>query len=149
MHEIANAVDQTNREVATRFDFKGSDAKVEMVEGGLSLEGENEFQLDQMMSILETKLAKRKVDINALDPGEVQESNRRARRPITLRQGIDKELARRIVKQVKESKLKAQASVQGEQVRVTGKKRDDLQQVIALLKEQKFDQPLQFINFRD
>jgi len=149
MHEIANAVDQTNREVATRFDFKGSDAKVEMVEGGLSLEGENEFQLDQMMSILETKLAKRKVDINALDPGEVQESNRRARRPITLRQGIDKELARRIVKQVKESKLKARASVQGEQVRVTGKKRDDLQQVIALLKEQKFDQPLQFINFRD
>lgn len=149
MHEITNAVDQTNREVATRFDFKGSDARVEMVEGGLSLEGENEFQLDQMMSILETKLAKRKVDINALDPGEVQESNRRARRPITLRQGIDKELARRIVKQVKESKLKAQASVQGEQVRVTGKKRDDLQQIIALLKEQKFEQPLQFINFRD
>ncbi|MDZ7752347.1 MAG: YajQ family cyclic di-GMP-binding protein [Gammaproteobacteria bacterium] len=149
MHEITNAVDQTNREVATRFDFKGSDARVEMVEGGLSLEGENEFQLDQMMSILETKLAKRKVDINALDPGEVQESNRRARRPITLRQGIDKELARRIVKQVKESKLKVQASVQGEQVRVTGKKRDELQQIIALLKEQKFDQPLQFINFRD
>ncbi len=149
MHEITNAVDQTNREVATRFDFKGSDARVEMAEGGLSLEGENEFQLDQMMSILETKLAKRKVDINALDPGEVQESNRRARRPITLRQGIDKELARRIVKQIKESKLKAQASVQGEQVRVTGKKRDDLQQIIALLKEQKYDQPLQFINFRD
>lgn len=149
MHEITNAVDQTNREVATRFDFKGSDARVEMVEGSLSLEGENAFQLDQMMSILETRLAKRKVDINTLEPGEVQESNRRARRPITLRQGIDKELARRIVKLVKESRLKVQASVQGEQVRVTGKKRDELQQIIALLKEQKFDQPLQFINFRD
>ena len=149
MHEVTNAVDQANREIASRFDFKGSDARVVLEEDGMVLEGQSAFQLDQMLAILESKLARRKVDLDSLDPGEVQESINRARRPVALRQGIDKDLARRIVKAVKDSRLKVQAAVQGDQVRVTGKKRDDLQQVIALLKEQKADRPLQFVNFRD
>ncbi|OQW91979.1 MAG: YajQ family cyclic di-GMP-binding protein [Beggiatoa sp. IS2] len=148
-HELANAVDQTNREVGTRFDFKDADARVESTESTLTLHAENEFQLRQMQDILYKKLAKRNVDIAALEVGQPEIQNRRARLLITVKQGIDKELAKKIVKLVKEGKLKVQASVQGEQVRITGKKRDDLQQVIALLREQELDLPLQFTNFRD
>lgn len=148
-HELANAVDQTNREVSTRFDFKGADAKVEQTEKELVLHAENEFQLQQMQDVLHLKLAKRGIDIIALSAGEPLLQNRRARMTITIKQGIDSEMAKKIVKLVKESKIKAQASIQGEQVRITGKKRDDLQEVIALLREAKLELPLQFNNFRD
>lgn len=148
-HELDNAVDQTNREVATRFDFKGVDATVRREDKVLVLEADSAFQLDQMLDILHKKMVKRGVDIACLEAGDVEESGRRARRRITVRQGIDKELAKRIVKLVKDSKLKVQAAVQGEQVRVTGKSRDDLQAVIALLREAKLDLPLQYVNFRD
>jgi uncharacterized protein YajQ (UPF0234 family) len=148
-HELSNAIDQTNREVSTRFDFRGSDAKVEQTEKELVLHAENEFQLQQMQDILHIKLAKRGIDIMALSVGEPILQNRRARLSITIKQGIDTETARKIVKLIKDSKMKVQASIQGEQVRVTGKKRDDLQEVIALLRETKLELPLQFNNFRD
>ena len=148
-HELTNAVDQTNREISNRFDFKGSDAKVEQDNYQLTLHGESEFQLNQIMDILTTKMAKRGIDIDCLDPGKVEESGRRARQNVTVRQGIDQDTARALVKIVKEAKLKVQASIQGEKVRVTGKKRDDLQRVIATVKEAGVGLPLQYINFRD
>jgi len=148
-HELTNAVDQTNREVATRFDFKGADAKIEQTQEQLILHAENEFQLQQMTDILYQKMAKRKVDISALEHGQPEIQNRRARLTMTVRQGIDKELAKTITKIVKDSKLKVQTTIQGEQMRVNGKKRDELQQVIALLREKDLGLPLQFINFRD
>ncbi|WP_455216717.1 YajQ family cyclic di-GMP-binding protein [Kaarinaea lacus] len=149
MHELTNAVDQANREVNTRFDFKGSDAKFEQSDAELTLTAQSEFQLEQMMDILEKKMVKRGVDISSLDAGEPETTNMRARQKVTVRQGIDKELAKKIVKIVKDTKLKVQSAVQGDQVRVTGKKRDDLQQVMAMLKEQKLGLPLQYTNFRD
>jgi uncharacterized protein YajQ (UPF0234 family) len=148
-HELANAVDQTNRELSTRFDFKGTDARVEHDDLLLTLHAPSSFQLDQIYDILTTKMAKRGVDIAFLEPGEETEANQRARRTVTVRRGIDQPLAKRIQKRIKESKLKVQASVQGDQVRVTGKKRDDLQAVIALLRDADIEQPLQFENFRD
>jgi uncharacterized protein YajQ (UPF0234 family) len=149
MHELVNAVDQCNREVSTRFDFKGSDAKVEQKERELTLTAQNEFQLQQMMDILQMKMVKRGIDIACLEIGEPETANLRSRQQVTVRQGIDKELAKKITKIIKDSKLKVQAAIQGEQVRVTGKKRDDLQDAIALLKEQKLGMPLQYTNFRD
>jgi uncharacterized protein YajQ (UPF0234 family) len=149
LHELSNAVDQTNREISTRFDFKGTDAKVDYSEDSLMLQAETEFQLDQIQTILHKKLAKRKVDINSLEAGKLEIQNLRARLPMTVKQGIDKEIAKKIVKAIKNTKLKVQASIQGEQVRATGKKRDDLQEIMALLREQDFGLPLQFINFRD
>ena len=148
-HELTNAVDQANREISNRFDFKGSDAKVEQSENGLTMEAENEFQLDQIFTVLNQKLAKRGLDISSLERQGVESSNLRARQKLVLKEGIDKELAKKIVKLVKESKMKVQASIQGEQVRITGKKRDDLQQAISLIKEAGLDQPLQYTNFRD
>ncbi len=148
-HELSNAVDQANREINTRFDFKGSDAKIEETKEGLTLEAESEFQLDQMMTILNQKLVKRGLDIQSLEKQGVESSNMRARQKLLLKEGIDKELAKKIVKLVKESKMKVQASIQGEQVRITGKKRDDLQQAMALIKGAGLEQPLQFTNFRD
>jgi uncharacterized protein YajQ (UPF0234 family) len=149
LHEAANAVDQSNREVGTRFDFKGSGARYELKEAVVTLRAENEFQLQQMLDILQPKLAKRGVDIACLkiDPPKV--SGKAASQVVTLRQGIDAALAKEIVKLVKDSKLKVQAAIQGEQVRVTGKKRDDLQDAIALLRKAELDLPLQFTNFRD
>lgn len=148
-HEVNNAVDQANREIGARFDFKGADAKVEFVDGKLNLEAQSEFQIDQMRDILEKKLAKRGVDIAALKPDKVEESGSRAKQKIEVRQGIDQDTARKIVKLIKESKMKVQASIQGDQVRVTGKKRDDLQDAIALLKKSAIGLPLQYQNFRD
>lgn len=148
-HELTNAVDQTNREIGTRFDFKGSDAKVEQSEDGVTLEAENEFQLDQIITVLHQKLAKRGLDIQSMEKQGVETSNLRARQKLLLKEGIDKELAKKIVKLVKESKMKVQASIQGDQVRITGKKRDDLQQAIALIKDAGLGQPLQYTNFRD
>ncbi len=148
-HELTNAVDQTNREIGTRFDFKGSNARVEEGSDGLTLEAENEFQLEQIITMLNQKLAKRGLDIASLEKQGVESSNLRARQKLLLKEGIDKELGKKIVKLIKESKMKVQASIQGEQVRITGKKRDDLQQAMALLKGAGLEQPVQFTNFRD
>lgn len=148
-HELTNAVDQANREIGTRFDFKGSDATIEETKEGLTLEAQSEFQLEQMMTVLNQKLVKRGLDIQSLEKQKVESSNLRARQKLLVKEGIEKELAKQIVKLVKESKIKVQASIQGEQVRITGKNRDDLQQAIALLKGAGLDQPLQFTNFRD
>lgn len=149
MQEVRNAVDQANREISTRFDFKGSDARVEQTEDTLTLHASSEFQVDQVMDILLNKLAKRGVDIACLDKGKVEVAGVKARQAVTLRQGINAELAKKIVKLIKDSKIKVQVSIQGEQVRVSGKKRDDLQETIALLRQTKLDLPLQYTNFRD
>ncbi len=149
-HELHNAVDQVNREVGNRFDFKGSDARVELADGVMKVEAENEFQIQQMEPIIYSKLAKRTIDTRCLDKGEIEIRGRRAYQTIKVRQGVDTDLARKIVKMVKEMKLKVQAAIQGDQVRVTGKKRDDLQQVMSMLKaSEKIDLPLQYTNFRD
>ena len=148
-HELTNAVDQCNREVSNRFDFKGSNSRVEHNENLLTLIAPAEFQIKQITDILQTKLSKRGIDIACLDFSDIQESNNEARQIVTVKEGIDKELARKIVKIIKSSKLKVQAAIQGEQVRITGKKRDDLQDAIALLKEQSIELPLQYTNFRD
>lgn len=149
MQEVRNAVDQSNREIGTRFDFKGIDAAFESSENEITLRGEQEFHLSQMLDILRQKLAKRGVDVASLDvkPPEVNLSN--ARQKVVVRQGIESDLAKRIVKDIKASKVKVQAQIQGDQVRVTGKKRDELQEIIALLRKGDFGLPLQFTNFRD
>lgn len=149
LHEAANAVDQSNREVGTRFDFKGTGAKYEQKEALITLIAQNDFQLKQMLDILHAKLTKRGIDIACLKVDEPQIAGREARQAVTLRQGIDQPLAKKIVQLIKDSKMKVQASIQGEQVRITGKKRDDLQEVIALLRKNNLDLPVQFTNFRD
>jgi len=149
MHELTNAVDQANREVGNRFDFKGTNSKIEQAEAEISLISESDFQVQQILDILQNKMVKRGIDIGCLDIQEPVTTGKEVRQKVIARQGIDKDLARKIVKQVKETKLKVQAAIQGEQVRVTGKKRDELQQIIALLKELKQKLPLQYTNFRD
>ncbi|HEC17449.1 MAG TPA: YajQ family cyclic di-GMP-binding protein [Sedimenticola sp.] len=149
LQEVRNAVDQANREIGTRFDFKGVDAKFELSGAEITLRAEVEFQLQQMMDILEKKLVKRKIDIGCMDIKEPETSLNAARQQVIIRQGIDTDTCKKIVKAIKAAKLKVQAQIQGERVRVTGKKRDDLQQVIALLRESDFGLPLQYINFRD
>ena len=150
LHEVSNALDQANREVGNRFDFKGVDASFELVGKDLiQLRAEAEFQLHQMLDILRGKLVKRGVDTRSIAEGAVEISGSTANMPLSLRQGIESDLARELVKLVKTAKLKVQASIQGDQVRVAGKKRDDLQNVIALVKEAKPDLPLQYVNFRD
>lgn len=149
LQEVRNAVDQANREVGTRYDFKGVDAKFEQTEADIKLTAEVEFQLNQMMDILRQKLVKRKVDIASMDIKEPETTLNAARQHVLIKQGIDTDTAKKIVKNIKGSKIKVQAQIQGEQVRVSGKKRDDLQQVIALLKESDYGLPLQFSNFRD
>ncbi len=148
-HELTNAVDQANREITNRFDFKGSNARFELTEAVIILIAPSDFQVKQMSDILQNKMAKRQLDIRALEFGEVSSNLSEAKQEVTVKQGIDKELAKKLGKLIKDQKLKVQTSVQGEQVRVTGKKRDDLQTTIAFLKEQKLDLPLQFENFRD
>jgi uncharacterized protein YajQ (UPF0234 family) len=149
MHEVTNAVDQANREVTTRFDFKGSDAKFTLEEAVVTMHAASEFQLRQMLDILRGKLAKRKIDLTCLQIDDVVESGKTARQVVTLRHGIDAPLAKQIVKRIKDAKLKVQASIQGDKVRVAGKKKDDLQEVIGFLREEKWELPLQFENFRD
>jgi cyclic-di-GMP-binding protein len=148
-HEVANAVDQANREVDTRFDFKGSGAKFELADFVVSLEAPAEFQLKQMIDILTQKLAKRGIDVACMKVEEPEIALNKARQKVALKHGIESDMARKIVKLVKDAKLKVQSQVQGDQVRVTGKKRDDLQEVIALLKKAELGLPLQFTNFRD
>ena len=147
--ELTNAVDQANREISNRFDFKGTNSKIEQKDEQLTLIAPSEFQVTQIKDILHIKLSKREIDIRCLDAGKITESINEARQEIVVRQGINKELAKKIVKIIKETKIKVQGSIQGEQVRVTGKKRDDLQNVIELLKKQEIELPLQFENFRD
>lgn len=148
-HEITNAADQTNREVSNRFDFKGSDARVEQAGQVLTVHADNEFQLRQVIDILHMRIAKRGIDIAALAEGEVLSSGNKVRLEITVRQGIDQDTARQLVTQIKAGKLRVQTSIQGDKLRVSGKKRDDLQNVISNLKESSTDLPLQYINFRD
>jgi cyclic-di-GMP-binding protein len=149
MHEVSNAVDQTNREIANRYDFKGADANILRENAVLTLHAQAAFQLKQMMDILAQRLAKRGVDVGCMEEGKVEETGKKAKQTVTIRHGIDTDLARKIVKIVKEAKLKVQAAIQGEKVRITGKSRDDLQQVIGLLRDAKLGLPLQFENFRD
>lgn len=148
-HEANNAVDQANKEVTTRFDFKGVAASFELKEEDITLKAEVEFQLQQMSDILQSKLVKRGIDLLCLEVADPKIAGKTATQVATLKQGLEGLLARKIVKLIKDKKLKVQAAIQGEKVRVTGKKRDDLQQVIAMLKAEKFDMPLQFNNFRD
>ena len=149
LHELTNAVDQANRELANRFDFKGTGAHIERGDELLTLQAQNAFQLKQMLDILYGKLAKRAVDVASLDAGKIEERANRARQELRIRHGIDRDTARRIVKLIKDTKLKLQAAVQGEQVRVSGKHRDELQRAIVMLREAKLEIPLQFVNFRD
>jgi uncharacterized protein YajQ (UPF0234 family) len=149
MHEVSNAVDQTNREVSTRFDFKGTDSNVELSESIATVYSESEFQLEQIVQILHAKMVKRGVDIGCLETENPEGSGKSYKQQITFRQGIETPMARNIVKTIKNKKLKVQAAIQGDQVRVTGKKRDDLQSVIAMFKQEDLGLPLQYINFRD
>jgi hypothetical protein len=148
--EVRNAVDQTNKEVSTRFDFKGSDARVEIAEKTLTLFADNEFQLSQVADILTGKLTKRGVDVRSLKYGDVEKiSGNKVKQVLTVRVGIEQELAKKVVRLIKDSKMKVQASIQGDAVRVSGTKRDDLQAAIALVKKSITDYPVQFGNFRD
>jgi len=149
--EVKNAVEQTNKEVGTRFDFKGSDARVEQAELVLTVFADNEFQLNQVQDILNGRLAKRGVDIKCLEISDKIEkiSGNKVKRSCTVKVGVEIELAKKIVKLLKDSKIKAQASIQGDTVRVSGKNRDDLQTAIAFVKKSITDFPLQYQNFRD
>jgi len=147
--EVTNAVDQSNREVGTRFDFKGSNAKFELEDNKVTMRAPNDFQLKQMLDILRERLARRNVDVRCLQVDSPQVNVSEAWQIVTIRQGIEAELARKIVKISKGGKLKVQAAIQGDKVRVTGKKRDELQQVIGMLKESDIDMPLQYTNYRD
>jgi uncharacterized protein YajQ (UPF0234 family) len=150
MHEVNNALDQSNREVGTRFDFKGVDARFKLANPEeIELSAQAEFQIQQMLDILKGKLIKRGVDVKSLDPGKVVEAGQRATMIVKVQQGIESDTARKIVKMVKETKIKVQTAIQGDKLRVSGKKRDDLQQVIAMLKDVSLDIPLQYNNFRD
>ncbi len=148
-HELANAVDQANREVANRFDFKGTDSGFDLDGYTIELRSGSEFQLEQMLDILRNKLTRRGIDIACLEIDEARQAGREARQTVRVRHGLEAELARDIVKRIKAGKFKVQAAIQGEQVRVSGKKRDELQAVIALLREAPIAMPLQFTNFRD
>ena len=149
MHELTNAVDQAGREISQRFDFKGVDAKFELKDNVVTLHAQHEFQIEQMLDMLRNKLAKRKIDVNALKVEPVESIGMRAHQKVTVQQGVETEVAKKIQKHVKELKFKVQVSIQGEKLRVTGNKRDDLQAVIANLRQQSFGLPLQFNNFRD
>ena len=148
-HEVTNAVDQSNREITTRFDFKGTNSQFLLDDNSVNLTSESEFQLQQMLDILKQKLAKRGVNVGCLKAEDPDMSINEARQKIILRKGIDSDLARKLVKHIKNSKLKVQVAIQGDQLRVSGKKRDNLQTAIQLLKDLDVDLPLQYENFRD
>ncbi len=148
-HEVKNAIDQANKEIATRFDFKGTDSSVELTDDKLIMISESTFQLQQIFSVVCTKLSRRGVDVGCMDVGDAKGSGKLMRQEITLKQGLEITLAKKIVKLIKDKKLKVQAAIQGDKVRVTGKKRDDLQEVIQMLKDEKLEIPLQYDNFRD
>ncbi|WP_369602088.1 YajQ family cyclic di-GMP-binding protein [Hahella sp. SMD15-11] len=149
-HELTNAVDQANRELTTRYDFRGVEASFELQEGQIVMAAEEEFQLEQMHMMLATAMSKRKLDLRILGEPQDSKSGKQVKRAYPLKSGIDQAEAKKLVKKIKDSKIKVQASIQGDQLRVTGKKRDDLQQVIQMLREDdSVSVPLQFQNFRD
>jgi len=148
--ELRNALDQANKEVSTRFDFRGSDARVELQDKLLTLYADDDFKLKQVTDVLLGKLARRGVDVRSLEFGGVEKvSGDKVKQPVTVRVGVEQERAKKLVKLIKESKLKLQASIQGDAVRVSGAKKDELQAAIALVKKTVTDFPLQFGNFRD
>ena len=149
LHQLTNAVDQAGRIVGNRFDFKGVEASFEREERTVVITAEADFQVAQMEDMLRSALIKCEIDPGAMDCGEPQTSGKLVKETVVLRHGLDSAQCKAIVKRIKDEKMKVQAQIQGEQVRITGKKRDDLQQVIALLRDQDFGAPLQFTNFRD
>lgn len=148
--EVKNAVDQANKEIGTRFDFKGTDARIEQKERELTAFADSDFQLGQVRDVLTAKLAKRNVDIRFLDLGKIEKiGGDKVKQVLRIKNGIESDAAKKIVRLIKDSKMKVQASIQGDAVRVTGAKRDDLQAAIALLRKEVTDLPLEFNNFRD
>ena len=148
-HEVTNAVDQANREIKTRFDFRGVDAKFERKEDVVRITAEADIQLDQMIDILRAKLVKRSIDPRVMDIGDQEHVGKLLHKNIKIQEGIESLLAKKVVKMIKDKKMKVQAAIQGEKVRITGKKRDDLQRVMSMLKAEEIDTPLQYNNFRD
>lgn len=148
-HNLTNAVDQAQRLITNRFDFKGVNASFELKEYVITLTSDVEMQLDQMLDLLRPAMAKNGIDVSCLEIGQLKSAGKQVKRDVTVRTGIDKDLAKKIVALVKDKKLKVQASIQGEQVRITGKKRDDLQECIAALRAAELGMPMQFENFRD
>lgn len=149
-HEVSNAVDQANREVVTRFDFKGTDSKYIYKDQAITLQSEADFQLQQMLDILRGKLVKRGIDLGHLKPDDPELLHKKATQVLRFQHGIEQEVAKKIVKALKEQRFKVQSQIQGDQVRVTGKKRDELQAAMAFMRERQEDwAPLQFNNFRD
>jgi uncharacterized protein YajQ (UPF0234 family) len=149
IQEVVNAVDQANRELKTRFDFKGTNSSFNLDENKITIRAPEEFQIQQMFDILTGRISGRKIDIRCLQADPIQTNVNDARQLVTVHQGIETELAKNIVQIIKQRKLKVQASIQGEKVRISGKKKDILQQVISITKEANFDVPLQFENYRD
>ncbi|MEO6563249.1 MAG: YajQ family cyclic di-GMP-binding protein [Nitrosospira sp.] len=148
--EVRNAIDQVNKEVSTRFDFKGSDARVEQADYKLTVYADDEFKLSQVLDILMVKLAKRSVDVRCLDKGAAEKiSGNKVKQQVTVKTGVESELAKKIIRLIKDSKLKVQGSIQGEAVRISGAKRDTLQEAIQLVKKSITEFPLQFQNFRE
>ena len=149
-HELTNAVDQANRELSTRFDFKGVDAKFELEEEKLiKLTAPSDFQITQMADILKQRLGARQIDFRCLEFGDIETNLGGARQSVTVKQGIEQKLAKQIAARIKEAKIKVDTQINGDKLRVNGKKRDDLQEVMGLLRKGEFEQPLQFENFRD
>ncbi|MCB1935781.1 MAG: YajQ family cyclic di-GMP-binding protein [Nitrosomonas sp.] len=149
-HEVRNAVEQANKEVSSRFDFKGSDARVEQSELILTVYADDDFKLEQVLDVLRTKLTKRKIDVRCLERGELEKvSGNKVKQVVTVRTGLETALSKKIVKLLKESKLKVQTSIQGDSLRVSGGKKDILQEAIQLVKKTIADYPLQYQNFRD
>jgi uncharacterized protein YajQ (UPF0234 family) len=148
-HEVTNAIDQANRELAQRFDFKDTGARFELKDFTVTLQAQVDFQLRQMLEILKLRLSKRGIDLSCLEIKEPQTTLSTAQQEVVLRHGIDADTGRNITRLVKDSKLKVQASIQGDKVRISGKQRDDLQAAMAMLRAAKLDVPLQFTNFRD
>lgn len=148
-HELDNAIDQANRELATRFDFKGVDADFTRKEYVVTLRAPDASQVSQMHDILMVRMVKRGLDIKCVESKDLEKNLAQAKQELTIKQGVDKEAAKKIVKLIKDSKCKVTAAIQGEQIRVTGKNRDDLQEVMAMLRNAELDLPLQYTNFRD
>lgn len=148
-HELTNAVDNANRELTKRFDFRGVDASFELKDGAVKIAAEVDFQLEQLREILQIQMVKRKIDVKCLEAKDPEKLGKQVLMWLTARQGLEPLLLKKMVRMIKDSKLKVQAAMQGDKLRVTGKKRDDLQNVMALLREADLDMPLQFNNFRD
>ncbi|WP_417513726.1 YajQ family cyclic di-GMP-binding protein [Marinobacter sp.] len=149
MHEVTNAVDKARKDLGNRWDFKNVDAEIEQDDKGVTVSAEQEFQLEQLIDILRMAFASRNIDGRALSESGESKSGKLMKQHFVLKQGLETDMAKKIVKLIKDAKLKVQSSIQGDKVRVTGKKRDDLQTAIALLRETELDVPLQFNNFRD